>query len=176
MSKAIDDVLAERRRQVEAEGWSPEHDDAHTDFSLAKAACIYGVGATLEGPDRAVMDEFGASGTPGWVRELWPWDHKWFKPTDRRRDLVKAAALLIAEIERIDRADGRTATPSAQPVQDTWFTDRALPVLAMSADVESDRVLKLHFRRPVTDDDRKSLCDALNMHQAAITAKGQINE
>lgn len=110
MSKAIEDVLAERRRQVEAEGWSPEHDDAHTDFSLAKAACIYGVGATLEGPDRTVMDEFGASGTPGWMKELWPWDHKWFKPTSRRRDLVKAAALFIAEIERIDRAAANVAS------------------------------------------------------------------
>lgn len=108
-TKATKDVLAERRRQVEAEGLTPAHDDAHTDFSLAKAACIYGVGATLEGPDRAVMDEFGATGTPGWMKELWPWDHKWFKPTSRRRDLVKAAALLIAEIERIDRADANVS-------------------------------------------------------------------
>jgi len=28
----------------------------------------------------------------------------WFKPTDPRRDLVKAGALCIAEIERLDRA------------------------------------------------------------------------
>lgn len=98
------DVVAERERQKAVEGWTPEHDDAHTDFSLAKAACIYGVGATLDGPSRSVMDEFGASGTPGWMKELWPWDIKWWKPTDRRRDLVKAAALIIAEIERLDRS------------------------------------------------------------------------
>lgn len=38
---------------------------------------------------------------------LWPhsWASCWFKPTNRRRDLVKAAALLIAEIDRLDRAD-----------------------------------------------------------------------
>ena len=60
------------------------------------------------------------------------------------------------------------ATPSS--VQGTWFADRALPVMAMPADVESNHVLKLHFRRPVTDDDRKALCDALNMHQAAQAA------
>ncbi|MFC3208087.1 hypothetical protein [Aquamicrobium soli] len=56
-----------------------------------------------------------------------------------------------------------------QAVQDTWFTDRALPVKAMSGDVEDNRVLRLHFRRPVTDDDRKAMCDALNLHQASLT-------
>ncbi|MFN3833444.1 MAG: hypothetical protein ACK4SQ_14560, partial [Allorhizobium sp.] len=35
-SAAAADVLAERRRQVEAEGWTPAHDDAHKDCSLAK--------------------------------------------------------------------------------------------------------------------------------------------
>lgn len=103
-SEAIFDVLAERRRQVDVEGWSPAHDDAHVDFSLARAATIYAAGATLNGPDRAVMDEFGASGTPGWMKELWPWHIGWWKPSSRRRDLVKAAALVIAEIERLDRA------------------------------------------------------------------------
>jgi len=33
----------------------------------------------------------------------WPWDPKWWKPKDRRRDLVRAAALIIAEIDRHDR-------------------------------------------------------------------------
>lgn len=102
-SQAVLDVIAERRRQIESEGWSPQHDDAHVDYSLAKAACIYAVGATLDIADRAVMDTYGASGTPGWMKELWPWDIEWWKPTDRRRDLVKAAALIIAEIERLER-------------------------------------------------------------------------
>jgi hypothetical protein len=34
---------------------------------------------------------------------FWPWAAEWYKPTDRRRDLVKAASLLLAEIERLDR-------------------------------------------------------------------------
>lgn len=100
----IEAIAAERERQTAVEGWTAAHDDAHTDFSLAKAACIYAVGATLDGPDRAVMDTHGASGTPGWMKDLWPWDIKWWKPTSRRRDLIKAAALIIAEIERLDRA------------------------------------------------------------------------
>jgi len=46
----------------------------------------------------------------GWkteaLRGCWPikWMAAWFKPTDPRRDLVKAGALCIAEIERLDRA------------------------------------------------------------------------
>ena len=47
----------------------------------------------------------------GWVKPSngmapteWPWDAEWWKPTDRRRDLVKAGALILAEIERLDRA------------------------------------------------------------------------
>lgn len=103
-SNAMLDVLIERHRQVMTEGWTPEHDDAHTDYSLSKAAAIYAVGATFDGPDRSVMDTHGAAGTPGWMKDLWPWDIKWWKPSDRRRDLVKAAALILAEIERLDRA------------------------------------------------------------------------
>lgn len=37
--------------------------------------------------------------------EVWPWDESWWKPTNRRRDLVKAGALILAEIERLDRAE-----------------------------------------------------------------------
>lgn len=80
---AMEDVAAERRRQVYDEGWTPEHDDAHSLGELAKAAASY------------------AAGSPAWT---WPWDKKWWKPTDRRRDLVKAGALIVAEIERLDRA------------------------------------------------------------------------
>jgi hypothetical protein len=36
--------------------------------------------------------------------DLWPWHDDWWKPKDRRRDLIRAAALIVAEIERLDRA------------------------------------------------------------------------
>lgn len=84
VSKAAADVLAERRRQVEVEGWTPSHDDEHTDGEMAVAAGCY------------AMDS-GA---------YWPmsWDYGWWKPKDRRQNLVRAGALIIAEIERLDRA------------------------------------------------------------------------
>ena len=46
----------------------------------------------------------------GW---LWPWDAEWFKPSSSRRDLVKAAALLLAEIERDDRAASKAGGANA---------------------------------------------------------------
>lgn len=115
MTQAVRDVLAERRRQVEAEGWSSDHDDEHIDGSLALAAACYAEGPSGRSRVEAVtVDVSGGRGeTPVWaerkvlVPTIWPrtWHPSWWKPaTDRRRDLVRAGALIIAEIERLDRA------------------------------------------------------------------------
>ncbi|KAB2684920.1 MazG-like family protein [Brucella tritici] len=80
-SAAARDVLAERRRQIEAEWWTPEHDNQFVDRELAKAAACYAI-------DNAAM---------------WPWSMSWWKPSNSRRNLVKAGALILAEIERLDR-------------------------------------------------------------------------
>lgn len=99
LSDAPRDVLAERVRQVEEEGWTPEHDDGHADGEIAKAAACYA--------EFAAMPETGRTTFSG-VPLAWPWDWKWWKPKTRRRDLVRAAALIVAEIERGDRAAGGT--------------------------------------------------------------------
>jgi hypothetical protein len=91
---AIEDIAAERRRQIEVEWWTPAHDDGHDDSALAKAAACYALSGT------GVLAIGRLSKKP----DLWPWDWKWWKPSDRRRDLVKAGALIVAEIERLDRA------------------------------------------------------------------------
>ncbi len=90
---AIDDIKDERRRQIEVEGWSAQHDDRHDQSEIAMAAACY----ALSGNDVLVIG--GISKAP----LLWPWCKKWWKPASRRKDLIKAAALLIAEIERLDR-------------------------------------------------------------------------
>ncbi|EGT4286842.1 hypothetical protein DOX45_01215 [Cronobacter malonaticus] len=90
-SAAARDILAERQRQISAEGWTPEHDDEHSDGSLADAAACY-----------ALLANSQLAGVPCY----WPWDAKWWKPKNQRADLVRAAALIVAEIERIDRASG----------------------------------------------------------------------
>ncbi|HEI8998088.1 TPA: ead/Ea22-like family protein [Citrobacter koseri] len=90
---AILDVIAERQRQQSVEGWTPEHDDEHGNGELAMAAVCY-------------INETGTVNRNGGKPWGWPWDASWWKPTNPRRDLVKAGALILAEIERIDRATG----------------------------------------------------------------------
>ncbi|HGM6557063.1 hypothetical protein NJC11_18005 [Pseudomonas aeruginosa] len=93
--KAWLDVQAERRRQVENEGWTPEHDDEHADGQMARAAACYALAGSSAPND----------GTAALLVSLaWPWDEQWWKPSTARRDLVKACALALAEIERLDRA------------------------------------------------------------------------
>lgn len=95
---AMRDVYEERRRQVTVEGWTPEHDDDHVDGSMALAAALY-----------AIADE----GEP--CPPIWPWESLWWKPRDKRRNLVRAAALLVAEIERIDRMKINALNPQNRP-------------------------------------------------------------
>lgn len=88
---AILDVVAERQRQQSVEGWTPEHDNAYQNSELADAAACYAIHAHNQG-----------FSTPA----HWPWSPDWWKQSGARRDLVKAGALILAEIERIDRAAG----------------------------------------------------------------------
>ena len=92
MSKAADDVLAERARQMSAEGWTAEHDDAHDAGEMACAAACYAI--------NSAVPLVGSVATA----RYWPWDMRWWKLKDRRADLVRAGALILAEIERLDRA------------------------------------------------------------------------
>lgn len=91
-SPAILDVISERQRQRSVEGWTSEHDDAYQNSELADAAACYAINAHNQG-----------FSTPA----HWPWSPDWWKQSGPRRDLVKAGALILAEIERIDRAAGK---------------------------------------------------------------------
>jgi hypothetical protein len=99
-SDAARDVLAERQRQMSVEGWAPEHDDEHDMGEMAHAAAWYSIDQMM----RTALDERGLS--------FWPWAQEWWKPTTPRRDLVKAGALILAEIERIDRAQSTNGEQS----------------------------------------------------------------
>jgi hypothetical protein len=100
---AARDVLAERQRQVDAEGWEPQRDDAYTRGQLAQAAACYALNAAVwAAHGNTVQREHYEDLSP--MPERWPWARKWWKPTTERRDLVKAGALILAEIERLDRA------------------------------------------------------------------------
>ncbi len=87
------DVQAERRRQVEVEGYHGFRDNHYISYELSKAARAY-----IEVSWHAL-----SGGLPCKKPESWPW-MAGFKWSDGRTMLVKACALALAEIERLDRA------------------------------------------------------------------------
>lgn len=91
-------IVAERRRQIEAEGWTPDHDLDHKRGELARAGAAYAIHA----PSHVIASK--SSGIFQLALSAWPWDRSWWKPTDFRRDLVKAGALILAELDRDDFA------------------------------------------------------------------------
>jgi hypothetical protein len=113
---AARDVLAERQRQITAEGWTPEHDGNRSDGSLALAAACYArnAGTWLQSGKYVSRLKYASLSPQG---PGWPWRDEWWKPTSERRDLVKAGALILAEIERLDRPAAPGAAPSVQPAK-----------------------------------------------------------
>lgn len=95
---ALDDIAAERLRQINMEGWTLEHDDTHDRGELADAAAAYAIGPGRF-PFSLGVVEHPIQSPP----MMWPWTVSWWKPRDRRYDLIRAGALIVAEIERIDR-------------------------------------------------------------------------
>lgn len=86
MAGGVGRIGAERRRQVEEEGWTPEHDDQHSGGELTMAAACYAM---------------AFKGKP--APSHWPWEGTWWKPKSRMRNLEKAGALIAAEIDRLKR-------------------------------------------------------------------------
>lgn len=87
MTNALRDVLAERERQRQQ--WGNDHDDKEeSDGQLADAAAVLAV--TPESEVRAKGVE-------------WVWGLRSRLIGDVRGRLVRAAALLLAELERLDR-------------------------------------------------------------------------
>lgn len=95
-SGAISAMLAERQRQIDVEGWTPEHDDGHTGGEIANAAADWA--------------------STGHHPVSWSWAKDKAGKT-RRRQLVIAGALIIAEIERLERAGIATMAPPADASQ-----------------------------------------------------------
>lgn len=117
-------ISRERARQVHGEGWSAEHDDKHAHGELALAAVAYAA------PVRMYAMRETACGIA--FVDPWPdqWDPRWdkrFRYGERRENpgnhppeprtythdervdlLVKAGALIAAEIDRLERAKSRT--------------------------------------------------------------------
>lgn len=103
-------IYEERTRQMQMEGFSLDHDDHWSKGELARAAGSYAsiAGGAIE---RSEPD------TSRHLTSAWPFDRTWWKPTTPRRDLVKAGALILAEIERLDRAAAKTQGQAEEVTQ-----------------------------------------------------------
>ena len=89
-SDVVLEVVAERQAQL-AKGFDEGHDDKYDQDELLNAGICYA----------SNKDE--TAGKP----VKWPWHYKWWKPANRRRNIIRALALLLAYVESTDRKTGR---------------------------------------------------------------------
>lgn len=137
MKSGIELIAEERQRQIEKEGWSQKHDAEHKTFELSAAAACYvakniskkleDINHTNQSPlaefkiyDFGESEFFVNSGDrgdrrlrkAGW-KNGWPWESKWWKPSnDPIKNLVKAGALIAAEIDRLNAEINNVQPPN----------------------------------------------------------------
>lgn len=98
----IELIAEERQRQIDVYGYDDEHIfNSPEDYQLgelALAAACY----ALPDDERISHDESFVP-TP----DLFPWDQQYWKPSpeNRVRELVKAASMLVAEIDRLQNSN-----------------------------------------------------------------------
>lgn len=104
----MEEIMGERARQVDVEGFGPRHDDEHRRGEIGRAAQAYfhtARRALACAARRGVALSDGGYGClpphAAWPKE---WHRRWWKPKNPRRDLVRAGALALAERDRLSRA------------------------------------------------------------------------
>lgn len=93
MDRVLRDIKAKRQRQVVVHGYKRLHDDEHVNGEIAQAAIPY--------IQAAYANELGL--TDEELEVFWPWEGSPDLTQGRRELLINAAALLVADIERLDR-------------------------------------------------------------------------
>lgn len=99
MKTGVQLIAKERKRQIDVEAWDARHDSSHDADELAIAAACY----AMPEDQRKYKKKWRALCER--VPKKWPWEWAWWKPTpkDRIRELVKAGALIAAEIDRLQK-------------------------------------------------------------------------
>lgn len=88
-------VLRERIAQFQS-GYDSKHDDKFTKGELTDAAMAYATAGRLI--------TLGAKECPFLPEEFWPWNKRLLTASTAEGNYVKAIALLLAELDRLDRA------------------------------------------------------------------------
>ncbi|MDW0357754.1 hypothetical protein Q8G38_00325 [Halomonas venusta] len=136
MSIAMIKALEERQRQVTEKGFDAANDDAYAPGVLATAAESYA--------RAAYWTQVRADELPP-PPAIWPWHDSVWKPSaDPKRNIEKSIALLMAEYERIVRAEAASAPEEVDLVVEVWglndsdpFNTYALSELINENDIEA---------------------------------------
>lgn len=100
MKTGIELIAEERQRQIEKEGWTKEHDAQHVNNELANAAATY----AMDPECREALTKLVYDCELTKIPPTWPWSDELYKPSpdDRIKELMKAGALIAAEIDRLN--------------------------------------------------------------------------
>lgn len=98
-------IKRERLRQVAEEGHDAAVDDGHVRGELLQAAVAYAKGVELRRLGFGIGHITWSLPLGLFAGVSWPWQRWAFKPEDDVRDLVRAGALIAAEIDRLQRQE-----------------------------------------------------------------------
>ena len=105
-------IAMERERQVTVEGYDAEHDQCHSPMTLARAAVSY-ILCNDENKRRVAKNTY------------WPWEDKYYKPRDMKRNLIRAGALVAAAIDLLQAEDVKSPVEPCDKCPDEVYTEEA---------------------------------------------------
>lgn len=105
MKTAIDLIQEECDRQVYEHNYTADHDDKLVNGELALAAMCYLIPLDR---DEIVFETMGDTQSVSIIDEFWPWSGDSFKYKDQKTNLIRAAAMLQKELDRIIRIENKT--------------------------------------------------------------------
>jgi hypothetical protein len=142
-------IMAERIEQVEQHGYLPPDDLLYEQAELALAAKSYLDTAI----DMALRPDIVRA--HGDFPESWPWPAEtWREPTDRLKALVKAGALIAAEIDRELTARSLIEAIQANPAAMAWMAPGKCRVCgctddrACTHDADGEPIEPCHWAEP----------------------------
>lgn len=102
MKTALELIKKERERQIKKENRTSGTDDIYINQELLHASKAYIESSTIFQRNENTATKLSIIGILTWPRS---WDVSFFKPEDSISDLVRAGALIAAEIDRLQRID-----------------------------------------------------------------------
>ena len=105
MKTGIELIADERQRQIEVKGYGEERDKIVHPTALTRAAIAYCEAANYSMRKDVRADRFRNERVKMMTKSEWPFDPEYYHPSgiDTIRNLVKAGALIAAEIDKLQK-------------------------------------------------------------------------